>query len=167
MRYVDNIEGWSLIGVASLGFKSLNETERGALAGYFLRESGNSSLLELKSGAGLGLDGNLLVVTPPVRGGEINGGEGSTICEVRGSVLNRSKVNGCGPRPMLSLLIIFHSSSQAGIMWSTHSHPSGLFHCGLKRSRGQDWCWLENSSARRVVAIRLISPVLTSSSMII
>jgi hypothetical protein len=136
MRYIDDIEDWSLVGVAPLGLRSLNETERGGLAGYFLKESGNSLLLELRSGAGLGLDGNLLVVTYPVREGEINGGVGSTTCEVRGSVLWWPIDVGCGPRPILSLLVRFHSSSQAGIMWSTHSHPSGLRNPGRSLSRG-------------------------------
>ena len=130
MRRVGDVGVHSLFGAGFDRPTWLAEDERGSLVAdteVVLNDSGNLSLLELKAGAVIQLDGNLLVVIDLARGGGIGGGTDSSafVCEVRSCFLDRTIVNGCGVRsmlPVLSLLAAFHSSSQAGIMWSTHSH---------------------------------------------
>ena len=135
MRRVGDTGVGKLVEADSCGLISVTEIDRGGLTEdveVVLKESGNLSLAELRSGGGIGLDDNLLVVIDLARGGSTGGGGAdsrSFFGEVRDGFLDLTIVKGCGVRsmlPFLSLLANFHSSSQAGIMWSTHSHPSGL-----------------------------------------
>jgi hypothetical protein len=170
----------SLVGIVAGGPRWFTEIERGVLARrldaedgeVILDESEYSSPFELKNGAGLGLDGNLLVVTHLTRESGTSGGAGSTdsVCDVLDCFSDRAIVNGCGVRLMLSLLSLvadLHSSSQAGNIWSTHSHPSGLLKPVLKLPKsGQRVGSPDSKSGCIVVVIRAISPVLRSSSLI-
>lgn len=124
MRRVGVMRDGNLVGAAFDGLMWLTEIERGGLTEDVeadLKESGNLALFELGSGGGTDLEGNLLVVMDLARGGGTGGSTESVIagCVIRGCFLERTIVNGGGVRPMvpvLSLLAILHSSSQAGII---------------------------------------------------
>jgi hypothetical protein len=116
--------GVGSLGVVPDGLSWLIEIERRGLAENFevvLKERGISSLSGTKSGAGLDFDGNLLAVAHLAPEVGISGGAGSTnsVDEVPDCLLDRTKANGCGVRPVLSVLSLvanFHSSSHAGNM---------------------------------------------------
>jgi hypothetical protein len=91
---------------------------------------GERSLCKVKSGASMLLEGNLLVIVPLKRGGnggtedKSNLGGGASRLD---DFLETDKGRGVKSKlSARSLMFVFHSSSQAGIIWSTHSQPFGF-----------------------------------------